>query len=630
MKIEPEHILKKYWGYDVFRSGQSEIVSSILQGKDTLALLPTGGGKSICFQVPGMLFPGLSLVVSPLIALMKDQVDGLLKRDISAAYLNSGQSWTEQKIILENALQGHYKFLYVAPERLLSDSFREYLPNLNVSCLIIDEAHCISMWGSDFRPAFRKIHEVRELLPKNAPVAAFTASAPQWIQDDIIYGLNLRDPQVHQGAFGRPNLAFQSIEAGNKSALLLQALKQTKGCAIVFAPTRKAVQETAIWLQKEGISTHFYHGGLPNQERSVKQQEWIDDKVRVMVCTNAFGMGVDKPDVRYVFHLAPSASPEDYYQESGRAGRDSKKSYCVLLHEESDWVRAKEQIEMQHPTESQIKRVYHALMNAIGVSPGHGQHHTYPINYTESAKEYRIPVAEYFYALRALEKIGWIALNEGVRTQSRFMFKADFTEVYDFKIRHQNYEYLIDVLLRSYSGVFDGFNSFQELQIAKRLKKDPERIITMLNTLHKYKIIEYVPQTTDPLVTLIEPRVMYPEINMKELNELKIRRLQSLESLRKYAHNETCRSSFWIRYFTQNESEDCGTCDVCLRKFNARNIKELEAEITQKISQKNSDFHEFTHQFPLPQRKRYLEALERLIDAGVVRKTQTNLLILQS
>lgn len=629
MTQEPESILKKYWGYDSFRPGQKSIVESILQGRDTLALLPTGGGKSIGFQVPGLILPGMALVVSPLIALMKDQVDGLLKRNITAAFLNSGQSWKEQKQIMENALQGHYRFLYVAPERLLSDSFREYIPNLNISSLIVDEAHCISMWGSDFRPSFRRICEVRDLLPPKTPVAAFTASAPQWIQDDIIAGLRLREPVIHQSDFGRENLIFQAIQATNKSVLLLQALKQTLGCAIVFASTRKAVQETALWLQSEGISAHYYHGGLPNEERAHKQQDWIDNRVRVMVCTNAFGMGVDKPDVRYVFHTVPSTTPEDYYQESGRAGRDGKRSYCILFHDESDWIRSKEHIEMQHPTEAQIVRVYHACMNTIGVSPGHGLLNTYPLNYTESAKKYRIPVAEYYYGLRALEKLGWVELNEGIKTQARFMFTADYTEVYDFKIRYAQYESLIDVLLRSYSGVFDSYIPFQEAQIAKRLHKEPEMIVKMLQTLKKSRILDYIPQTIDPLITLLETRVMKPTVNMNQLDELKKRRLQSLESLQQYARQEQCRSAFWIRYFTEVETDNCGSCDVCKRNAAPLNNASIEAEILQQLRNGTRDFHAFSHSFPLEMRTRYLQVLESLIDTGKVLKTTNNELLLQ-
>lgn len=630
MNENPVGILKRHWGYDAFRPGQQEIVDSILQGRDILALLPTGGGKSICFQVPGMILPGIALVVSPLIALMKDQVDGLLKRDISAAFLNSGQSWKEQKQIMENVLQGHYKFLYVAPERLLSESFREYLPNLKVSCLIIDEAHCISMWGSDFRPSFRKIKEARALLPSNVPVAAFTASAPQWIQEDIIEGLELRDAKIHQGAFGRDNLIFQSIKATNKSALLLQALKQTKGCTIVFAPTRKAVQETAIWLQNEGVTAHFYHGGLANEERTIKQQDWIENKVRVMVCTNAFGMGVDKPDVRYVFHTAPSTTPEDYYQESGRAGRDGKRSFCVLFHDEIDWIRAQEQIEMQHPTESQIKRVYHATMNTIGVSPGQGLHITYPLNYVETAKKYRIPVSEFYFSLRAIEKLGWIELNEGIKTQSRFMFTADYTEVYDFKIRYVAYEGILDILLRSYGGVFDSYAPFQENQIGKRLRKETAEIIKMLHTLHKHNIIDYIPQTIDPLITLLEPRVMYPTVHMEQLDELKKRRLQSLKSIQEYAKIEKCRSAFWIKYFTKSDSPNCGSCDVCKRNNTNLTQAQVKEYIFNRIRNGTDDLHELSHGFPLEQREIYLDVLESLIDKGEILKSDSNKLILSS
>ena len=630
MSDTPESILKKYWGYDNFRPDQRNIVASILAGKDTLALLPTGGGKSVCFQVPGMLLDGMTLVVSPLIALMKDQVDALLERNITAAYLNSGQTWREQKQIMENALQGHYRFLYIAPERLLSESFKEYLPNLDISSLVIDEAHCISMWGSDFRPAFRKIYEIRRLLPLKIPVAAFTASAPEWIQEDIISGLKLKNPEIHQGEFGRSNLIFQAVKTSNRLALLLQGLKNTNGCSIVFAPTRKSVQEVATWLQNEGISAHFYHGGLSNNERSKKQQDWMSNRVRVMVCTNAFGMGVDKPDVRYVFHIAPSATPEDYYQESGRAGRDGKRSFCVMFHDEMDWKRAHEQILLQHPTEAQIKRVYHAAMNTIGVSPGHGLHLTFPLNYVEAAKKYRIPVAEFFYSLRALEKLGWLELNEGIKTQSKFMFIADYTEVYDFKIRYAQYEPILDVLLRSFGGVFESYVSFNEEQIAKRLHKEQNEIVKMLNTLQKQELIDYNPQSVDPMLTLLEPRVMYPSINMDQLNELKERRLDSLENIKKYANNDKCRSAFWIHYFTQNKSEDCGSCDVCKKKYNSPDPKLIAHNIKDLIGKESIDFHDLTFKFPNENRQLYLEVLESLIDNEEILKTESNQLILPS
>ncbi len=623
----PEDILKEYWGYGEFRPGQRNIIDSILAGNDTLALLPTGGGKSICFQVPGMLLPGLTLVISPLIALMKDQVDGLKKRGISAAFMNSGQSRGEIKNILENALQGHYSFLYISPERAISENFAGYIPNLRISFLVIDEAHCISMWGKDFRPSFQKIHTIRHLLPPKTPVAAFTASAPTWIQREIIEGLNMRNAQVHQGAFGRPNLNFKVIETENKRGLLIHALKNTQGCSIVFANTRKEVQELASLISGEGISAHYYHGGLPSQERSIKQQEWIQNRVRVMVCTNAFGMGVDKPDVRYVYHFTPSSTPEDYYQEAGRAGRDGKLSYCILFHHESDWIRASELIQSQHPPEEQLKRVYHALMNGIGVVPGQGQEQVFPAPWTQIADQYKIPHSEFYAALKTIEKLGEWELSEGMKTPSRFKFFAEYTEVYDFKIRYPQFEAILDVLLRSFSGVFDHYNSIVELNLSKKIRKSEVEVREQLKKLHKVGLIDYVEQTDAPMLLLMEPRSMYPSFNMKRVQQLKKMRTDSLNKLREFTQISSCRSDFWVEYFTSRPQGNCLNCDRCelLRKQVDHSwiVADLKKRVAPGISMKR-----LMDYFPFTYRREYGAVLNDLLDSGEIVKNQENRLTL--
>ncbi len=623
----PEDILKEYWGYGEFRPGQRNIIDSILTGNDTLALLPTGGGKSICFQVPGMLLSGLTLVISPLIALMKDQVDGLKKRGISAAFMNSGQSRGEIKNILENALQGHYSFLYISPERAISENFAGYIPNLRISLLVIDEAHCISMWGKDFRPSFQKIHTIRHLLPPKTPVAAFTASAPSWIQREIIEGLNMRNAQVHQGAFGRPNLNFKVIETENKRGLLIHALKNTQGCSIVFANTRKEVQELASFISGEGISAHYYHGGLPSQERAIKQQEWIQNRVRVMVCTNAFGMGVDKPDVRYVYHFTPSSTPEDYYQEAGRAGRDGNLSYCILFHHESDWIRATELIQSQHPPEEQLKRVYHALMNGIGVVPGQGQEQIFPASRTQIADKYKIPHTEFYAALKTIEKLGEWELSEGMKTPSRFKFFAEYTEVYDFKIRYPQFEAILDVLLRSFSGVFDHYNSIVELNLSKKIRKSEVEVREQLKKLHKVGLIDYVEQTDAPMLLLMEPRSMYPSFNMKKVQQLKKMRQDSLNKLREFTQISSCRSDFWVEYFTSRPQGNCLNCDRCelLRKQVNRDwiVADLKKRVAPGISMKR-----LMDYFPFTYRREYGAVLNDLLDSGDIVKNQENRLTL--
>lgn len=627
-QARPEDILKSHWGFNGFRQGQKEIVNSILQGNNTLALLPTGGGKSVCFQVPGLILGGLTIVVSPLIALMKDQVDGLHKINVDAAFLNSGQTYKEQRIIMENALQGHYRFLYVSPERLAAVSFQEYLPNLDVKLLVIDEAHCISMWGADFRPSFRKIPEIYHLFVNKPVIAAFTASAPHWIQEDVVKGLQLSDVQVHQGDFGRANLKFRSYETTNKMQYLVQGLKNSKGCSIVFGGTRKIVKDVAAWLNNEGITAHYYHGGLDRDARMSKQQAWIENKVRVMVCTNAFGMGVDKPDVRQVFHLSPSPTPEDYYQEAGRAGRDGNTSYCILFHDKRDWIRAEDFIEKQHPSEKTVIRVYHAIMNSIGVSPGSGEGQSYPLPWEQTAKKYNIPTTDFFYSLQVLEKLGYLTLSDGLLQSSRIMFTADYTEVYDFKIRYAAFQPIIDLLLRTYGGVFERYVSVNEWSLSKGLFTTVEEIEVLLNKLKRANMLDYSPRNNDPVVTLLEPRSMYPRPKLDFLKELKNRKLSALSKIKEYAFTSNCRSRFWVEYFTEKQSIDCGNCDNCNRT-STNTHSQIQSELLTLLKDKEWDFFDFVESVPLERKEEYISALDTMIDLGLVTKTDSNTLICQ-
>ena len=616
-------ILKQYWGYDDYRKGQLDIIQAILAKQNILVLLPTGGGKSICFQVPGLILGGLTIVVSPLIALMKDQVDGLHERGIDAAFLTSGQGYNEQRIIMENALQGHYSFLYVSPERLSSVSFQEYLPNLDIRLLVIDEAHCISMWGADFRPSFRKIKEVYPLLVKKPAVAAFTASAPRWIQDDILEGLALKKTTIYRGDFGRSNLTFRVFKTSNKMQVLLQGLKTNEGCSIVFAGTRKLVQDIADWLGREGISTHYYHGGLDRDSRVKRQQEWMNNKVRVMVCTNAFGMGVDKPDVRNVYHVSPSSTPEDYYQEAGRAGRDGKVSQCILLHDEQDWIRAEEFIEKQHPSEKSIIRVYHAVMNSVGVSPGSGEGQTYPLDWENAAKKYNIPTTEFYYSLQTIEKLGYLTMSEGLLQTSRLMFTADYTEVYDFKIRYAAFQPVIDLVLRSYGGVFERFVNINEWELSRYLHISMEEVKKLIIKLQAARLLEYTPKTTDPLITLLEPRSLYPKPKLAFMEALKERRINSLMKLKEYATNEQCRSSFWVEYFTGAIEKSCGSCDICQSKY-PTDMVAIQKEILHKVQNNEWELLDLMGTFPIEQKKNYVHALELMLDDGILEKTISN------
>jgi ATP-dependent DNA helicase RecQ len=559
-----ESILSKYWGYGKFRPGQDDIVNKINEGKDVLALLPTGGGKSICFQVPALLKPGLTLVISPLIALMKDQVENLNGKGIPSVALHSGLSRDQTNQILNNALNGEYKLLYLSPERFTTQNFKGYLPNLNLSLLVIDEAHCISMWGHDFRPSYQRIAEIRTLLP-SIQIAAFTASAPQWIQDDIIEGLQLKSPFVFMGDFRRSNLIFYSFNTTAKQQVVLRLISKSQGSALIFGNTRNTVEAISNWLQSEGISSTFYHAGLAHNERSKRQQDWIENKIRVMVCTNAFGMGVDKPDVRLVVHLAPPKNPEDYYQESGRAGRDGQTSYCILLHSSQDWENIQKGLTQQHPPEPVLRATYHNVLNALQISDGEGALQPFPVDLLGIAKQKQLPPKDLYFAAKALEVVGQWHFVEGNWQPAKVQMVGSHDEVYDFKENSKSLSPLLDILLRGQGGVFDHPVVINEEWLAQRLRSEAEQIKKDLFFLEKRGILRYHPATDLPTIILPEGRSLYPSIHVEGLMKLYQRRVEALQKLYDYAHSNECRSAFWIQYFG-GTANDCGKCDNCRKK----------------------------------------------------------------
>ncbi|MBL7813187.1 MAG: ATP-dependent DNA helicase RecQ [Bacteroidetes bacterium] len=558
-------ILKQYWGYTQFRPGQTDIIQQIAAGRDTLALLPTGGGKSICFQVPGLMRGGLTLVVSPLIALMKDQVEGLMKHGIPAASLHSGHSKGEMDLKLQNALKGMYRFLYISPERLATDNFRGYLPNLNIRLLVVDEAHCISQWGYDFRPPYLQIAECREWLP-GVPLVAFTASAPPRVASDIISRLMLREPFLYRGDFQRPNLHFWCVETENKTGYITRALLRSKGAAIVFTDTRRDAEELSRYLQEKGVSAEFYHAGLPAAERSRRQEQWMQNHVRVMVCTNAFGMGVDKPDVRVVIHTMPPPSPEDYYQEAGRAGRDGQDSWCILLYRKKDLEELENRIRQMFPGREDLERVYTGLMNYLGIPAGGGENRQFEMDLYQFAETYQLPNGLVYHGLKCLELLEMLQLTEGVLAPSRLHITADYSSVYDFKVRYARFQPIIDMLLRSYGGVFDSYIKISEQVLARRLHTTQAALIADLQALHKTGILEYLPASDAPRITIIEPRSPYPKFNLRQLEPLKKSKLDGVKKMASYIHKSHCRSAFWIEHYTSTPGAECGLCDLCTRR----------------------------------------------------------------
>jgi len=611
-----ESILLKYWGYDNFRPGQKDIVDQIHDGKDVLALLPTGGGKSICFQVPALLKQGLTLVISPLIALMKDQVENLTNKGIPAVALHSGLSRDQTNQILNNALNGEYKLLYLSPERFTTQNFKGYLPNLNISLLVIDEAHCISMWGHDFRPSYQRIAEIKTLLP-SIQIAAFTASAPQWIQDDILHGLQMRSPFVFMGDFRRNNLTFYSFNTTAKQQVILRLISKSQGSALIFGNTRNAVEDIAQWLHNEGISTTFYHAGLAHNERSKRQQDWIQNKIRVMVCTNAFGMGVDKPDVRLVVHLAPPKNPEDYYQEAGRAGRDGQSSYCILLHSAQDWENIQKGLTQQHPPEPVLRAAYHNILNGLQISDGEGALQPFPVDLFGIAKQKQLPPRDLYFAAKALEVAGQWHFIEGNWQPAKIQMIGSYDEVYDFKENSKAMSPLLDILLRGQGGVFDHPVVIHEEWLAQRLRSEVEQLKKDLMFLEKRGVLRYFPATDLPTIILPEVRSLYPSINVDGLMKLYQRRVEALQKFYDYAHSNNCRAAFWTQYFG-GKCEDCGKCDNCRKKAESDPMRLARRWWNTTLQGQPQTTSLIMTKIPLAKRDILTQGLRTLMDEGCI------------
>ncbi|MBB6461293.1 RecQ family ATP-dependent DNA helicase [Flammeovirga kamogawensis] len=563
-------ILKKFWGYDQFRPLQEEIIENAFVGKDTLALLPTGGGKSICFQVPGVARKGVCIVITPLIALMKDQVQQLNERGIPAKALYSGLNFREIDILLENVVQGAVKFLYVSPERIKTTIFQERLKRMAVGLLVVDEAHCISQWGFDFRPQYLKIGEIRELIPQ-VPCIALTATATLKTQEDIIEYLKFnKNYKVFKGSFNRPNLSFSVFQEEDSQHKMMQILNNVKGSAIVYVRTRKMAMQVAQLLQTNGISSDFYHGGLPTDQRGVKQTAWINNNIRVIVATNAFGMGIDKPDVRSVVNIGSPESIEAFYQEAGRGGRDGKKAYSVLLVKTDQKRKILEWVEERHPNEKLLRRVYSCLGNMYRLAVGSGEMASFPFYIKPFIKKYDLPPTETYYALRRLEEQEVLIFNESVFHDPAVMIKSTSEDFYAYLIRHPHFELMMKGMLRMYGGeMFNSFVKIEEKDIAFTNGIPLDRVHSMLSELDKVDIISYQPKKDKPQITFILPRYL-PEklpINKKLLSQRKSHDYARAKAMIHFIENKnTCRSISIREYFGDYSGENCGVCDNCLSK----------------------------------------------------------------
>jgi ATP-dependent DNA helicase RecQ len=586
----PADILQQYWGYSSFRGEQEAIIHSVVEGKDTLALLPTGGGKSICFQVPALLKDGLCLVVSPLIALMKDQVENLLLRKITATALYSGMSYYEVKKTLQQAVEGDYKFLYLSPERLETNLFKDFIHALNISLIAVDEAHCVSQWGYDFRPPYLRIAHLRNELP-NIPMIALTASATPLVQEDIVAKLKLKNANIFRQSFAKPNVSYSVFKVDSKINKTIEVLTNVLGSSIIYCRNRKQTKQVTQLLQLQNISADFYHAGLPQQERTNKQIAWINNRTRVMVCTNAFGMGIDKPDVRTVIHFDMPDCLENYYQEAGRAGRDGKSAFAVLLYTPTDEVDLQNLPAIKFPSISEIKKVYQALADYLQIPIGMGEANYYNFDLSSFITNFKLDIFLVMNVLKTLEQEGHLSFNENIFLPAQVQFTADKQTINNIEATHTELDAVMKALLRTYEGIYENRISVNEKLIAKVAKLPYEKVYADLAKLHQYGIIEYLPQKETPQIYFLLNRAAANYLQINEVAYLERKKLysQRVEEMLKYTKLTTaCRSQHIAAYFEDNEVPLCGVCDNCLAQkpitLSTEEFASIETKIIQLLS----------------------------------------------
>lgn len=607
--MTPSEALKQYWNFDTFRPMQEEVITSVLQRKDTLVLMPTGGGKSLCYQIPAVVSRGLCLVVSPLIALMKDQVTQLRGRGISAACLVSGMNRYEMELLLNNCIYGNIKLLYVSPERLRSRLFIEHFKQMNVSLIAVDEAHCISQWGYDFRPPYLEIGNIRDYMPK-APVVALTATATPEVLSDIQQKLRFRQGVVIQKSFYRENLSYMVVREEDKMGRLLRIINKVGGSGIVYVRNRRRVQEVARYLSAQGIAAEAYHAGYSQQERDTKQSVWNKSDGCVMVATNAFGMGIDKPNVRFVVHLDIPESLEAYFQEAGRAGRDGNKAYAVLLYDEADKKHLDYSIEQSFPTLQQIRNVYMAICNFYKIPVGSGAERQFDFDIQQMCSNYGFTPITFYSAARFLEKEGLIALPEQGEVISRIYVPISKEELYRYEVENHRNGDLMRVVLRMYGGIFSDFTPIVEKDIARRCQTTESVVTVMLQELDKAGIISYKPKAVKPQIVFLSPRInadmLYiSDANYSDLKDAAVRRKEQM--IRYVSSTDSCRSQMLLAYFGETTSAECGICDVCLRNKQAQGHVGKDAD---------ADIKELTHQIQLRLTAQPMTIKELVADLG--------------
>ncbi len=626
-------ILQKYWGFTSFRPLQEEIIQSVSEGRDTLALMPTGGGKSITFQVPALANDGMCLVITPLIALMKEQVARLNSLSVRALAIHSGMFAAEIDNTIENAIYGDYKFLYVSPERLATKDFIGRAGRLNLSLVTIDEAHCISQWGYDFRPSYLKIAALREVISEKVPFLALTATATANVIEDIMLKLEFREKNVLKTSFNRSNLTYLVRKVEDKSHYLVNSVKKATGSGIIYVRSRKKSAEIADLLTSNGIGAGFYHAGLSDELRDSRQNAWTTDKLGVIVATNAFGMGIDKPDVRFVIHWDVPDSLENYFQESGRAGRDGKPASAVLLFSPADKSRLNEALRKRFPPVEKIKDIYEALCNYLRIPVGSGRGTIFDFNMADFVSKYRLPVTETVNSLQFLQREGYMEFTEEINNPSRVHFIVGRDDLYKFQVANEAFDSFIKLLLRSYTGMFSEFVPVNEDDLARKSAASRDVVYNYLLKLSAFNIIRYIPGKKTALVIFREERLMRKALMISPENYLHVRERYSarLNRIIEYADSEErCRNVMLLEYFDE-ESEPCGRCDVCRRNAEQNNTTESRDETSKKIltelALEKSEPADLIKRIGLPEEK-VIGIIRWLLDTDKIRIGSDNKLFL--
>jgi ATP-dependent DNA helicase RecQ len=596
-----QQILEKYWGFKEFRPLQDEIIKSIAAGRDTLGLMPTGGGKSVTYQVPAIASEGMCLVITPLIALMKDQVEKLNQRGIRAIAVHSGMSRDEISVALDNAIYGNYKFLYISPERIGTEIFRVRLEKMKINLIAVDEAHCISQWGYDFRPSYLRIVDLREYLP-DTTLLAITATATTDVVEDIQDKLKFREKNVLRITFERKNLIYTVRETENKQKYILRLVRKMKGSGIIYVRSRKKTRELSLYLQEGGISCDYYHAGLTHPVRNKKHNDWMTGKIRIMIATNAFGMGIDKADVRFVIHMDLPDSLEEYFQEAGRAGRDHKVAHAILLFNEGDKYTAGKRIQTNFPEPDAIRQIYRALGNYYQIPVGGAKNQVFDFNIAEFASRYKKSIMIIYSSLKIFQLEGYIELTEEIFNPPKIKFLTGRDELYRFQLANEDYDAFIKLLLRTYTGVFTEYVTIYEDSLAQKAGVKTEVIVEYLKKLDDLGIIRYLPQKKTPVIIFTEERLDIKDLRLsrEHYKDRKDRYTRRINEVIRYAsENKKCRSVFLLEYFGEKNATRCGQCDVCLRKeeldISKYEFDQIEDEIRDLLSDRTMSMEELAN-----------------------------------